>query len=248
MRANPQRGIVLAMDDVSASFAAGGESRIVLREVSLRAERGELILLLGPSGSGKTTLLTIAAGLRPPGSGTLSLFGRDIRSYRVRELQQIRASRIGFVFQDFKLIEGLTVRQNVALPLRLAGWSGTRIKDRIETLLGEVDMLRLGGRYPRSLSQGQRQRVALLRAMANGGELILADEPTASLDRTSSLEVIRRLAWCAEHHRSSVIVASHDLRMVDSAARVYRIDDGSLAEWHRRPVVSGTTKEPQSTP
>ena len=201
----------------------------VIRGVSLEGRSGELILLLGPSGSGKTTILTLCAGLLAPSSGTVFLYDRNIESYRNGQLQRLRSENIGFVFQNFNLIEALTVRENVMMPMRFLGVKKRKALTEADRLLSVLGIRDLAGRSPAVLSQGEKQRVAIARALANNPGLILADEPTANLESSQGMEVIRILHRCAESEDRCVLVASHDLRLKQFADRVIYVNDGRIS-------------------
>jgi len=222
--------VVVQLVKIGKAFGSEGNRRVALGDVSFTGYGGEVLLILGPSGSGKTTFLTIAAGLQPPTSGRVLLFGRSLEDYSSGELQQLRATRFGFVFQDFRLIESLKVYQNIELVLQFAGWNRTDIRRRIEQLLTHYDVEYLRNRYPSNLSQGEKQRIAIIRAVANGGDLIFADEPTACLDTEQGQDVIRQLLGCSHNQGSCVIVVSHDIRLKDYADRVFYLQDGLLTE------------------
>lgn len=218
--------------DATKIFGVNGHGTEAVRGVSFQALAGELVLLLGPSGSGKTTLLTMAAGLLEPTSGAVSLFGRNIERYSARELQQLRATRIGFVFQTFHLIDSLTVAENIALVLRFAGKTNRDAFQQAQRALHQFDIQHLARKFPPKLSQGEKQRAAVARATANGPDLIIADEPTASLEAKQGLDIIRMLHEYAKTQNRCAIVASHDLRVVDFADRVLRLEDGELTKTH----------------
>jgi ABC-type lipoprotein export system ATPase subunit len=224
---------VVRLQSVSKAYGAAGRETKALRAVSLEAHRGELLLLMGPSGSGKTTLLTIVAGLQRPTAGSVELFGRGVSDYSPRDLQWLRAGRIGFVFQTFHLIDSLTVLENVALVMRFARVGGRGARRRARRLLGTLGIGHLEGARPPTLSQGERQRVAIARALANGAELILADEPTASLSSAQGLEVVRLLHEQAKTSGRCVIVVSHDERITRYADRVLHLEDGRLTAPNR---------------
>ncbi len=214
--------------NVTRIFGNNEHKTAAIQNVSAQARRGELLLFLGPSGSGKTTLLTLIAGLLRPTTGSVFLFGRPIEQYSGRELQRLRAERIGFVFQTFLLIDALSVLENVAIVMRFAGVSNGEAHRRAERLLGRLQIEHLGDKFPTALSQGEKQRVAVARAVANDAELILADEPTASLESRQGFEIIHLLHHYAKERNRCVIVVSHDLRMVEFADRVLRIQDGTI--------------------
>jgi putative ABC transport system ATP-binding protein len=239
---------VVKLDCVSKIFGSNGNRTFAVRDVSLEASCGELVLLLGPSGSGKTTLLTLMAGLVEPTSGTVSIFGENIEDYTSGQLQRLRATRIGFVFQTFHLIDSLNVIENVALVLRFAGKTRTQAKRRARELLEQFHIEHLFRKFPANLSQGEKQRVAVARAIANGAELIIADEPTASLETKQGFDIIRLLHEYAKERNRCVIVASHDLRIVEFADRVLRLEDGVVTRTQSRtfdpfPIQSTTLKD-----
>jgi putative ABC transport system ATP-binding protein len=239
---------VVRLDVVSKTFGSNGNRTFAVRDVSLEASSGELVLLLGPSGSGKTTLLTLMAGLVEPTSGKVSLFGKDIVDYSSKELQKLRAIRIGFVFQTFHLIDSLNVMENVALVLRFAGKTRAQAKRHARDLLEQFHIEHLFRKFPANLSQGEKQRVAVARAIANGAELIIADEPTASLETKQGFDIIRLLHEYAKEQNRCVIVASHDLRIVEFADRVLRLEDGVVTRTQSRtfdpfPIQSTTLKD-----
>jgi putative ABC transport system ATP-binding protein len=198
--------------------------------VSAVFKNGESVAVVGRNGSGKTTLLTLMAGLIEPSEGSVSLFGDDVGEYSEEELQRLRARRIGFIFQNFLLIESLSVLENITLVLRFAGKEAGEARLAARNLLRQFDIDRLADRYPAKLSQGEKQRVAIARAIANGAELIIADEPSASLESSQGLEIIMLLRSLAKEGNRCVVVASHDLQLVEFADRVFRMRDGAIDE------------------
>lgn len=221
-------GPVIRLDKVTKVFNGSGHPTTAVREVTLEARRGEMVLLLGPSGSGKTTLLTLVAGLARPTSGSVSLFGRSVEEYSAAELQSLRAQRIGFVFQTFLLIDSLTAAENIEIVLR---FNRERRADRVRktrALLGELGIEHLAGRFPRAMSQGEKQRVAIARAVANDAELLIADEPTGSLETRQAIDIVTLLHDQAKTRNTAVIVASHDLRLEEFADRTLRLRDGMM--------------------
>lgn len=219
---------IVRLDGVTKVFNGSGHPTAAVRGVSLEARRGETLLLMGPSGSGKTTLLTLIAGLVRPTSGRVSLFGRGIEEYSARELQTLRAGRIGFIFQTFLLIDSLTAAENVEIVLRFGRKRRTERAARTRELLRELGLEHLAGRFPAVMSQGEKQRVAIARALANDAELIIADEPTGSLETRQALGIIGLLHEQAVRRNTALIVASHDLRLKDYADRTLHLRDGMI--------------------
>ncbi len=226
---SPLRPSLAELVDVSKSFGPAGHETLALTHVSLQAHGGELVLLLGPSGSGKTTLLTILGGLQPPGAGTVFLFGKPLARYSARDLQRLRADRIGFVFQTFQLLESLSVLENVLLVARFAGLRRSDARRRALRLLDRLGVAHLADVVPRVLSQGEKQRVAVARALVNGAPLILADEPTGSLATEQGFEVVRLLRDAVAGEERCAVVVSHDERIAAFADRVLHLRDGRLS-------------------
>jgi ABC-type lipoprotein export system ATPase subunit len=219
---------VASAHQVSKVYGSTGHRTTALSDVSFEARAAELVLLLGPSGSGKTTLLTIIAGLERPTSGEVSLFGKNVVDYSPGQLQKLRAGSIGFVFQSFHLIDDLTVLDNVLLVTRFARLPRRRAKERALMLLAKFGVGKLATAYPRTLSQGEKQRVAVARALVNEAKLIIADEPTASLASQQAFEIVRLLRSFATDENRCVVVASHDERIAEFSDRVLLLRDGTL--------------------
>jgi putative ABC transport system ATP-binding protein len=219
---------VVKLIGVSKIFGKNGRKTVAVDNISFESNLGELVLFLGPSGSGKTTLLTLIAGLLPPSTGEVMLFGKHIESFSLRDLQQLRARKMGFIFQTFQLIDALTAEENIKLVLHFAGHQKRIIDENASILLHQFHIEHLAEKLPTEMSQGEKQRIAVARAIANDPNLILADEPTASLESIQGFEVIHLLHQYAKSHRRCVIVASHDLRLAEFADRVFRMGDGKL--------------------
>ena len=173
---------VVDLSNVTKIFGVNDHKTTAIRNVSLQASLGELLLLLGPSGSGKTTLLTLIAGLIKPTGGTVSLFGRSIERFSTQELQELRALRIGFIFQNFLLIDSLTVIENVAVVLHFKGEARTAAHRQARGLLEQFHIEHLARKFPSTLSQGEKQRVAVARAIANDADIINAEIVTCNYD------------------------------------------------------------------
>jgi putative ABC transport system ATP-binding protein len=195
-------------------------------EVSLAVDRGEIVLIIGPNGSGKTTLLSMLGGLMRPTRGTITIGDRALHELSDAALTDFRLRHIGFVFQGFRLLDAMSVRENVQLVLELAGNKDAR--QHAEEMLRRFDALHLADRSPRVLSGGEKQRVAIARAMANEPSLILADEPTGSLDSAAGAATIALLAQAARAEGRGVVIVSHDARIEPHADRVVRMLDGRV--------------------
>ena len=198
-----------------------------VRDVSLRVERGELVLIIGPNGSGKTTLLSMLAGLLRPTRGAVQFEGKELARMSDRELAAFRLRSVGFVYQGFRLLDALSARENVQLVLELAGRNDAR--RAADELLARVGAKEIGDRSPRVLSGGEKQRVAMARALANKPAAIFADEPTGSLDSAAGAAAIGLLHDAARRDGAAVVVVSHDARIAPHADRVINMVDGAFA-------------------
>jgi putative ABC transport system ATP-binding protein len=220
---------IVAADEVSLTYGAGAVAVRALDRVSLDLFRGEVLLILGPSGSGKTSLLQILGGLIAPTSGSLTVAGMPASSLSAKARRRLRLDYFGFIFQAHHLIPTLTAWENVAVALDLKGVRGRTAEARSRFLL---DGLGLGSRadaFPSELSGGQRQRVAVARACALDPPVILADEPTASLDSAAGRQVIELLRDLADHQGRAVGIVTHDERWRAHADRIVSIEDGRVA-------------------
>ena len=215
---------------VTYSYGEGELRRPVLREVSLRVRAGEVVLLTGPSGSGKTTLLTLVGALRAMQEGSCRVLGQEMMGASERERVRLRRS-IGFIFQNHNLLGFLTARQNVAMALEIEAAMPER--ERLEhagAVLRSVGLEGLEDRPPSKLSGGQRQRVAIARALVAGPGLVLADEPTAALDKVSGGEVAHLLRDMAKSRGVPILLVTHDPRILDIADRIVAMEDGRIVE------------------
>ncbi len=218
----------LRAQGVSKVYANGEAEVRAVDDVSLSLGAGEVTLVMGPSGSGKTTLLFLLGGLLRPTEGHIWIGGHDLAVLRERELPTVRLGNFGFVFQDFNLLANLSARENVQVPMELAGTPASKARSRAETLL---TALGLGSRLdflPEKLSGGEKQRVSIARALANRPKVLLADEPTANLDSRLGKAVAGLFQRVARSTRTAVLMVSHDSRIVDVADRLLLMEDGSL--------------------
>jgi putative ABC transport system ATP-binding protein len=215
--------------DVEMVYKSGTELSPVLKGVDLDIPQGEIQLLMGPSGSGKTTLLSILAGILTPTFGSVRLLGEEITTMSKDELSRFRLQNIGFIFQGFNLFPALTAAENVEVALKMKGIKSSVAKKQSRELLEEVGLGDRVHRLPRDLSGGQKQRVAIARALAGNPKLIMADEPTASLDSHSGHTVIELLRRLAKEGGRTVLMVTHDPRILDVADRVAYLEDGMLS-------------------
>jgi putative ABC transport system ATP-binding protein len=198
----------------------------ILSTIDMQVNAGEVAAILGPSGSGKSTLLGLLAGLDQPTAGRVSLLGRDLSTMDEDARAALRAGRVGFVFQSFQLLPGMTALENVALPLQIGGRNGAR--SQAEILLREVGLGERLSHLPRQLSGGEQQRVALARAFAGDPEVLFADEPTGNLDAESGQRVIELLFRLRDRVGSTLLLVTHDQQLAARCDRVLRLEAGRL--------------------
>jgi putative ABC transport system ATP-binding protein len=222
---------MLIADDLQKTYRSGGRPLAALRNVSFQVEPGETVAIVGPSGSGKTTLLGLLAGLDRSTAGRVLLDGTDLGALSEDERAKLRREKIGFVFQSFQLIPTLTARENVAVPLDLAGNGGGAA--RADELLQRVG---LGGRehhYPAQLSGGEQQRVALARAFIHRPAILFADEPTGNLDAATGARIIELMMELNRELGTTLVLVTHDLDLAGRARRIIRLADGAVVSDER---------------
>lgn len=191
-----------------------------IRVDSLSVIPGEAVAIVGPSGCGKSTLLRVMAGLLSPNAGSVHMGGRDVHSLSARELREFRLRKVGLVFQDFALLDYLTVEENVLLPTRLGGFESTSSTGRAHELIEQLGIAQHAKRLTREISQGERQRVAIARALAHAPEFVFADEPTASLDAVRRDKVGELLLDYARRQNAPLVLVTHDPALQDRFDRV----------------------------
>jgi len=214
--------------DVTREYRSGDTSVFALKGVTLGVARGEYVSLMGPSGSGKSTFFNMIGGLDFPTSGTITLGGRNLQALRQAELAYLRCINIGYIFQNYNLIDVLSALHNVVLPMRFAGLSERDATEKASRLLDEVGLGKRLHHRPPELSGGQQQRVAIARALANDPSLILADEPTANLDTKTGSGIVHLLSELSRKRGVTVVSATHDHRMLDVSDRVVYLRDGRV--------------------
>lgn len=217
----------ISLANVNHHFGAGALRRRILHDISVEIRRGEIVIVTGPSGSGKTTMLTLIGALRSAQEGSVRVLGQELRGATPRTLEAVRRD-VGYIFQAHNLLDALTATQNVMLSLLLDKVGKREARKRAEEWL---DAVGLGDRlehHPSQLSGGQRQRVAIARALAGAPRIVLADEPTASLDKQSGREVVDRMQELARKQGVTVLLVTHDNRILDIADRIVHLEDGRL--------------------
>ena len=217
----------IELKNVKKSFKDGDETIEALKETNFSVDKGEFVAIIGPSGSGKSTLLTIAGGLQSPSYGEIWINGRALNEKKEKARAKVRFEEIGFILQASNLVPFLTVKKQLQLVDKVNKAKENRAG---LDLLKRLGLEKLVDKYPEELSGGERQRVAIVRALYNDPTIILADEPTASLDTEKAYEVVKILAKEAKEKNKATIMVTHDLRLVDYCDKVYLMEDGRLSE------------------
>ncbi|MBR8827467.1 MAG: ABC transporter ATP-binding protein [Gomphosphaeria aponina SAG 52.96 = DSM 107014] len=230
LSSKPKSNITTAITahGVGMVFKSDSQKFQALADINLSIPKGDIQLLMGPSGSGKTTLISILAGLMTPTAGNIQLLGEEITSMSRKQLTQFRRHNIGFVFQGFNLFPALTAAENVEVSLNIKGIGGRKGKNEAQMLLAAVGLEDKGKMLPKNLSGGQKQRVAIARALAGDPQLIMADEPTAALDSQSGQAIVEILHQLAKKRGATVLIVTHDPRIVNVADSILYLEDGRL--------------------
>ncbi|ECW8275869.1 ABC transporter ATP-binding protein [Listeria monocytogenes] len=220
--------MTLMMKNISKNYQDGEQVIEVLKNVSLEVAQGEFVAIVGPSGAGKSTFLSIAGALLSPTEGEIAIGGTTLNSMSEKALTKVRLDKVGFIFQGANLIPYLNVRDQLLVIAELSGEKGSAAKERADKLLQELGLTARQSNYPESLSGGEKQRVAIARALMNNPDIILADEPTASLDANRGHKVVQMIADEVKRKNKAAIMVTHDERVLDLVDRVIRIEDGYL--------------------
>src|SRR5262245_14551879 len=222
--------IIARLEKVSKVYETTAARVVALEEMSWEIGRGQAVALMGPSGCGKTTVLNLLGGMDRPTGGAIIVDGENVAAMTERQLEHYRLRKIGFVFQFFNLIPSLSAIENLELPMLIAGVGEEERRARAETLLETVGLLKKGFKRPEELSGGEQQRVAVCLALVNDPSIILADEPTGNLDSANGKIIADLLIDLARREGKTVIVASHDPKVVESFPRVYHMRDGIIQQ------------------
>ncbi len=221
---------VLKLDNVRRSFLQGSRTIDVLRGTSLDLRRGETVALVGPSGAGKSTLLQIAGLLENPTSGTVRVDGRDCSRMSDTERTIVRRHNVGFIYQSHRLLPEFSALENIVLPQRIAGRGLMESRARAEELLALLGLENRADHRPSEMSGGEQQRTAFARAIANGPEILLADEPTGNLDQETGERVFQTLIGIVRESGLATLIATHNLELAARMDRVVKLVDGILME------------------
>lgn len=217
---------MLQIEKISKTYHSKGIDYPVLREINATIYDGEFVAIMGPSGSGKTTLLNVISGFISADGGKVILDGKDILTGEENELAEIRQHKLGFVFQDFMLLDGLTIRENIFLPQIISKKSKIQMEKNTQNLLSIFDIEEIAEKYPSEVSGGQKQRASIARALSNNPSIILADEPTGNLDSKSSAAVIEAFLNAKEKIGATIFMVTHDAFAASYADKVIALKDG----------------------
>jgi putative ABC transport system ATP-binding protein len=232
--------IMIEATDIVKVLGEGAGRVDALKGINLSLVGGELTLLMGPSGSGKTTLLSVLGCMLSPTSGTVRIRGRSITGLSPEALAEVRRENVGFVFQSYHLFPTLTAAENVRLALDVRGERAPLARDKAAKALATVGLSHKANAFPRELSGGEQQRVAVARAIVGDASVVLADEPTAALDSENGHAVMTMLAEIAKDPARALFIVTHDPRIIPFADRILRIEDGSIVDDQRRDESAGT--------
>ncbi len=224
------RAPAIVCHGLSKTYGRGNTAVDAVKAATFSAEAGEFLAVVGPSGSGKTTLLAMLGGLLTPTAGDVAVGGLELASIAASRLARFRRERVGFVFQGYNLLPYLTARKNLLAMAAIGRLDRGDAARRADRLLDELGLADRGGAYPAEMSGGERQRIAIGRALMNDPDLILVDEPTANLDSVRGRQVVEMLVSEVRQRQKTALMVTHDMRMAGYASRRLSIDDGVLAE------------------
>ena len=219
---------MLEVKNLNKSYESGGRTYPVLQDVNFRVEKGEFVAVMGPSGSGKTTLLNCISCFIPADSGLIRLSGTDLSALDERQLARVRNENLGFVFQDFMLLDGLTVLENICMPQIIAKKPVAQMEAKAEKLCRLFGIDKIMKKYPAEISGREKQRTAVARSLMNNPYIILADEPTGNLDTRTGEDTMRLLMECAAEFGQTLIVVTHNPEIAQKAQQIIRIEDGQI--------------------
>ncbi|MHA1379927.1 MAG: ABC transporter ATP-binding protein [Candidatus Helarchaeota archaeon] len=222
---------LIVAENVTHEYRRGKKEIIVaIKNINLKIKKGEFLVIVGPSGSGKSTLLNILSGMDKPTTGRVILDGLDTSMIEEDLFPKIRRERVGFVFQNWNLIDGLTAIENIEAPLWPTDLSSNIIEERALTLLRLINLIERKDHYPKELSGGEQQRIAIARALINQPKVVFADEPTGNLDSKTGEEIIKLLKRLNQEEGVTIIVVTHDESLIKFADKVVYIKDGEIKE------------------
>lgn len=232
---------ILQVESLVKTYGKGNVKTEVLQGISFDVLEGEFLGIMGASGSGKTTLLNCIATMIKPNSGRIILEDKDISAFNGSQLADYRGKKIGYLFQEFELLDNLTARENIILPLSLHGMTGKASEQELKKLAERLDILKELGKFPSQLSGGQKQRVAAARALISNPSIVLADEPTGALDSKNSKSLMDKLSAINKEQNKTIIMVTHDANVASYCSRILFIQDGHLFHELRKNLKSETS-------
>lgn len=216
---------LIKAENLFATYKIDKEEFVVLKDINLKVNKGDFILVFGQSGSGKTTLINVLSGLKKHSSGNLFIFGNDVSNYHEKEFAQLRKKDFGFVFQSYQLLPNLTAYENVKLAMSIAK---NKEYEKIDETLKKLGILNIKDKYPSQLSGGQQQRICIARALINNPKIIFADEPTGALDSKNGYEVLEILSKLNKEDNVTIVIVSHCEDYIKYASKIIRLKDGEI--------------------
>lgn len=232
---------MIEIQNLQHTFAIGkkGKERHVpvLKGVTLNVGKGEIVAILGKSGSGKSTLLNVLAGFMSPESGSVKVDNQEITKLKEADMADFRLANFGFIFQNFQLMPGLNAFENIELPLKIKGIAAAERKAKVQQLLEKVGLAGVADHYPNELSGGQQQRVSIARALVTNPPILLADEPTGSLDSETEEEILSLIRSLNQSLGLTFVIITHDDEVANVAHRRYRLHDGELVKGEKRHAI-----------
>lgn len=226
---------MIKLKGINKYYTSGDEKLHALKNVDLEIEKGEFLAIMGPSGSGKSTMIKILGLLDKEFEGVYLLNGKEIKNLNDDLLSKLRNKSIGFVFQDFNLIDRLTIKENIELPMLYMGSGIKKTKNKVNELLEKVNLKDKINKHPNQLSGGQQQRISIIRSLVNNPEIIIADEPTGALDSKTSEEIID-IFKDLNKEGITIILITHDINVANKANRIVKIFDGELKEAEKNAI------------
>lgn len=225
---------ILQIQDVQKTFGKGANQFTALRDINFTIQQGEMVGIMGPSGAGKSTLLNILATIDTPTNGKIFMNNQKLHELKEKQLADFRHENLGFIFQDYNLLDSLTVRENILLPLAISKVPAAEIRKRVDEIARVFGIETLFEKYPYQISGGQKQRTAAARALITQPTMILADEPTGALDSKSAIDLLESLSLLNQEKNSTIMMVTHDAFAASFCQRILFIKDGRLShELHR---------------
>lgn len=221
---------VLEATNIKKVYGERGNLYMALKDIDLQVSEGEFVGIMGPSGSGKSTLLNVLSTIDVPTSGSITINGKNMMNLYENELAHFRREQLGFIFQDFNLLENLTNRENIALPLSLQNVKSSQINPKVDKIAKRLGIDHILNKYPAEISGGQKQRVAAARALVHEPAILYGDEPTGALDSKSATELLETMKGLNENDRVSILMVTHDPYSASYASRILFIKDGKIGK------------------